>query len=309
MARIKTPTDPERRAGDAWVNNAVMSGEASDLRLAGTERSVVAAQYEDSSNLQSRVNVYAYLCPEQPLPNGVTFEDWVLDHLDWTGEESALDIGCGPGGFLSPLSLRAGRVMGFDLSLGMLARAMKRTPDCQAHLAVADIQALPLVSDSVDVVVAAFMLYHVPHLDRAIEELFRVLQSGGAILAVTNGPGDKAEIRQAWQEAGRRIVGQTFNVPHWSDNFNLDNGATVLGERFDVVAVDRTRGTFEFPEPGPVLAWVQSLRPGLEGGIEDATWMDVMGELRRVVAHEIEAQGTFAAGKDSGLVIARKRAT
>ena len=286
-----------------------MSGDANDPRLAGTEHSVVAAQYEDPSNLQSRVNVYAYLCPEHPLPKGMTFEDWVLDHLDWTGEESALDIGCGPGGFLSPISLRAGRVMGFDLSLGMLATAKKGTPDGRAHLAAADIQALPLVSDSVDVVVAAFMLYHVPHLDRALQELSRVLQSGGTILAVTNGPGDKAEIRQAWQEAGRRIIGQTFKVPHWSDNFNLDNGATVLGETFDVVAVDRTRGTFKFPDPGPVLAWVQSLRPGLEGGIEDATWPDVMDELRRVVAHEIEAHGTFAAGKDSGLVIARKRAT
>ena len=286
-----------------------MSADASDLRLAGTERSVVAAQYEDPSNLQSRVNVYAYLCPEHPLPKGTTFEDWVLDHLDWTGEESALDIGCGPGGFLSPLSLRAGRVMGFDLSLGMLARARRGTTDGQAQLAAADIQALPLVSDSVDVVVAAFMLYHVPHLDRALEELSRVLQSGGMILAVTNGPGDKAEIRQAWQEAGRRIIGKTFDVPHWSDNFNLDNGATVLGETFDVVAVDRTRGTFVFPDPGPVLTWVQSLRPGLEGEIEDETWTDVIGELRRVVAREIEAHGTFAARKDSGLVIGRKQAT
>jgi SAM-dependent methyltransferase len=286
-----------------------MSGDASDQRLAGTERSVVSAQYEDPSHLQSRVNVYAYLCPEHPLPKGTTFEDWILDHLDWTGEELALDIGCGPGGFLSPLSLRAGRVMGFDLSLGMLARARKGTPHGQAHLAAADIQALPLVSDSLDVVVAAFMLYHVPHLDRALRELSRVLQSGGTILAVTNGPGDKAEIRQAWQEAGRRIIGQTFTAPHWSDNFNLDNGAAVLGETFDVVTVDRTRGTFEFPDPGPVLAWVQSLRPGLEDEMEDATWTDVMGELRRVVAHEIEAHGTFVAGKDSGLVIARKRAT
>ena len=291
------------------MNNAVMSGDASDLRLAGTERSVVAAQYEDPSNLQSRVSVYAYLCPEHPLPEGMTFEDWVLDHLDWTGEESALDIGCGPGGFLSPISLRAGRVMGLDLSPGMLARARKAAPNGHAQLAAADIQALPLVSDSVDVVVAAFMLYHVPHLDRALQELSRVLRSGGMILAVTNGLGDKAEIRQAWQEAGRRIVGHTFKVPHWSDNFNLDSGASVLGKAFDVVAVDRTRGTFRFPDPEPVLAWVQSLRPGLEDEIEDATWRDVMSELRRIVVHQIEAHGTFAAGKDSGLVIARKRAS
>ena len=98
------------------MNNVAVSGDAIDLRLTGTDRSVVAAQYEDPSNLQSRVNVYAYLFPEHPLPKGVTFEDWVLDHLDWTGEESALDIGCGPGGFLPPISLRAGRVIGFDLS-------------------------------------------------------------------------------------------------------------------------------------------------------------------------------------------------
>jgi SAM-dependent methyltransferase len=286
-----------------------MSGDASDLRLTGTERSVVAAQYEDPSNLQSRVNVYAYLCPEHPLPVGVTFEDWVLDHLDWTGEESALDIGCGPGGFLSPISLRAGRVIGIDLSSGMLATARENASNGRAHLAAADIETLPLVADSVDVVIAAFMLYHVPHLDLALEELSRVLHNDGAILAVTNGPADKAEIRQAWEEAGRRIIGPTFKVPRWLDNFNLDNGPTVLGELFDVVAVDRTKGTFQFPDPGPVLAWVQSLRSGLEGEIEDATWTDVLGELRRAVAHEIEAHGTFAAGKDSGLVIARKRAT
>ena len=210
------------------------------------EPSVLSSQRSTKTHrtCKAAVNVYGYLCPEHALPRGMTFEDWVLDHLEWTGEESALDIGCGPGGFLSPISLRAARVMGFDLSLGMLATAKKGTPDGRAQLAAADVQALPLISDSVDVVVAAFMLYHVPHLDRALQELSRVLQGGGTILAVTNGPGDKAEIRQAWQDAGRRVIGHSFKVPHWSDNFNLDNGATVLGETFDVVDVDRNRGTF-----------------------------------------------------------------
>jgi SAM-dependent methyltransferase len=286
-----------------------MPDDSSDPRLAGTERSVVTAQYGDPSNLQRRVSLYAYLRPENPLPKGSTFEDWILDHLEWTGEESVIDIGCGPGHFLSPISLRAGRVIGIDLSLGMLAKARAIAPDGRAHLAAADIETLPLVTDSVDVVLAAFMLYHVPHLNLALEELSRVLHSNGAILAVTNGPGDKAEIRQAWKDAGRRVMGVAFEVPRWLDNFNLDNGPTVLGELFDVVAVDRTKGTFQFPDPGPVLAWVQSLRPGFGARIDDATWASLMGELRRIVALEIEAHGTFAAGKDSGLVIARTRVT
>lgn len=286
-----------------------MSGDAHEMRLLGTERSVVTAQYGDPSNLQSRVNMYAYLRPENPLPDGTTFEDWVLDHLDWTGEESVVDIGCGPGNFLSPISLRAGRVIGIDLSPGMLARAREIAPHGRANLAAADIETLPLVADSVDVVIAAFMLYHVPHLDLALEELSRVLHNDGAILAVTNGPGDKAEIRQAWEEAGRRVIGSTFKVPRWLDNFNLDNGPTVLGELFDVVTVDRTRGIFQFPDPGPVLSWVQSLRPGFDAGIDDTMWAAVMRELHRLVALEIETHGTFAAGKDSGVVVARSRAT
>lgn len=285
-----------------------MHDESTDRRLAGTERSVVSAQYRDPSNLQSRVNVYAYLHPEHPLPTGTTFEDWVLNHLNWTGEESVIDIGCGPGHFLSPISLRAEKVIGIDLSLGMLARARETAPDVQAHLAVADIESLPLVANSFDVVVAAFMLYHVPHLDLALEELSRVLRNDGAILAVTNGSADKAEIRQAWKEAGRRVMGPTFEVPRWLENFNLDNGPAVLGELFDVVAVDRTTGTFRFPDPGPVLTWVQSFRCDY-GRVDDATWAAVMEELRRIVALDIEAHGAFAAGKDSGLVIARTWAT
>jgi SAM-dependent methyltransferase len=286
-----------------------MPHDSSDPRLAGTEHSVVAAQYGDPTNLQNRVNMYAYLHPERPLPKGTAFEDWILDHLEWTGDELVVDIGCGPGHFLSPISLRARQVIGIDLSSGMLAKASESAPDDRARLVVADIETLPLEANSVDVVVAAFMLYHVPHLDLALEELSRVLRSDGAILAVTNGPLDKAEIRQAWEQAGRRVIGPTFEVPRWSDNFNLDNGPTVLGELFEVVAVDRTKGTFQFPDPGPVLSWVQSLRPGFDVRIDDATWTALMDELRRIVALEIEAHGTFDAGKDSGLVIARTRAT
>ena len=85
-----------------------MSGRCQRPAIGGTERSIVAAQYEDPSNLQNRVNLYAYLCPEHLLPKDVTFEDWVLDHLDWTGEESVLDIGCGPEG-LSLTDLHEGR--------------------------------------------------------------------------------------------------------------------------------------------------------------------------------------------------------
>lgn len=285
-----------------------MSDGIHDPRLAGTERSVVTAQYGDPCHLQSRVNIYAYLHPENPLPVGTRFEDWVLDHREWTGEECVVDVGCGPGHFLSPIAARAGWVIGFDLSLGMLAKAREHLHDGRVDVAVADSEQMPVATDSVDVVLAAFMLYHVPHLGLALDELNRVLHTGGTVLAVTNGPTDKAEIKQAWREAGRRIVRPTFDIPHWLDNSDLENGRILLGERFEVVAVDRTTGTFQIPDAGPVVSWVHSFRPGLVDGIDDVTWAAVMDELCRIVELEIESRGTFSAGKDSGLLIARSQA-
>ena len=46
-----------------------------------------------------------------------------------------------------------------------------------------------------DTVVAAWMLYHVPDLDRALAEIARVLAPGGALVAVTNSVDHIAELR------------------------------------------------------------------------------------------------------------------
>jgi SAM-dependent methyltransferase len=184
-----------------------MPTDGADLNSTGTERSALAAQYKDPGNLHDRVSVYAYLDPEQPLPAGVTFEEWVLDHHRWTGNETTIDVGCGPGGYFAALDKRSVRTIGLDLSPGMVSSALHHNSATHVQAAVADIQMLPVKSGVVDVVVAAFMLYHVPDLHQALREVRRVLRAGGSLLAVTNGPGDKQEIRDHWERAGRRVLG------------------------------------------------------------------------------------------------------
>jgi SAM-dependent methyltransferase len=220
-----------------------MPSDAADLSTSGTERSALATQYKDPTNLQERVSVYAYLQPEQPLPAGMTFEEWMLDHYEWSGTETAIDVGCGPGGYLGPLHDRSALAIGLDLSPGMAASAIRNNSTIETRVAVADIEMLPLRSGVVDVVVAAFMLYHVPNLRRGLSEIRRVLRPGGVFLAATNGIGDKREIRECWQSAGCRVVGPAFEVPRWGERFNLDEGPEVLDGLFEVAEVDRTRGT------------------------------------------------------------------
>ena len=73
-------------------------------------------------------------------------------------------------------------IVALDQSARMVALAAARGVDAR----VGDVQELPFADESFDVAVAAWMLYHVPDLDRALAELARVLVRGGRLVAVTN---------------------------------------------------------------------------------------------------------------------------
>ena len=63
-----------------------------------------------------------------------------------------------------------------------------------------DVEALPFADAEFDVAIAAWMLYHVPDLDRGLRELARVLRPGGRLVAVTNGVD---HLQELWELARR----------------------------------------------------------------------------------------------------------
>ena len=73
-------------------------------------------------------------------------------------------------------------VVALDVSERMVELARARGVDAR----VGDVQELPFADASFDTVVAAWMLYHVPDLDRGLAEIARVLAPGGRLVAVTN---------------------------------------------------------------------------------------------------------------------------
>jgi len=74
----------------------------------------------------------------------------------------ALDAACGTGRFAELLATHGHQVIGVDTSPDMLAHARRRVPNGEFHLAALD--QLPLADESVDVIVCALALVHVPDL-------------------------------------------------------------------------------------------------------------------------------------------------
>lgn len=105
----------------------------------------------------------------------------VLDAAGDVRGRAALDVGTGSGVLADELSRRGARVVGSDLSQGMLRRAARKRPPA----VVADVRALPFGEGRFDLVTASFVLNHLDDPVRGLRELRRVLRPGGTLLATT----------------------------------------------------------------------------------------------------------------------------
>jgi SAM-dependent methyltransferase len=92
----------------------------------------------------------------------------------------ALDAACGTGRHAAYLAGLGHAVIGVDSSPGMLASAREKVP--QGEFIEGDLGKLPLADDSVDLVVCAIALVHVPALDGPFAEFARVLRPGGHLV-------------------------------------------------------------------------------------------------------------------------------
>jgi ubiquinone/menaquinone biosynthesis C-methylase UbiE len=86
-------------------------------------------------------------------------------------------------------------------------------------------------------VIAAWMLYHVPDLDRGLAEIWRVLRPGGRLLAVTN---SERHLEVLWQLVG---------IDRLALSFSSENGRAILERHFTTVEQCDVEGVVSFADP------------------------------------------------------------
>jgi SAM-dependent methyltransferase len=102
---------------------------------------------------------------------------------------------------------------------------------------VGDAQALPFGDDEFDCAVAAWMLYHVLDLHKALRELRRVLRPAGRLVAATSSERNLGEL---WELVGER------GAP--SGGFSAESAERALLRHFTNVERRDVRGTVTFPD-------------------------------------------------------------
>jgi len=205
-----------------------------------TDPDGVREQYATEANLEARRSLYA--SAEGPDPREVAFRA-----IAEVAPARVLEVGGGPGELAERIATELGaEIVMVDISERMVELARQRGVDAR----VGDVQDLPFADESFDCTVAAWMLFHVPHLDRGLAELARVLRAGGRLVAVTNANEHLAELRA--------IAGTAA----WARTFSRENGAEFLGRHFVRVERRDADGWVTIADEDSVRAYVASLGPG-----------------------------------------------
>jgi SAM-dependent methyltransferase len=242
-------------------------------------------QYKTDANLATRQSIYAYQHPRIDLAARV------LDLAAPVPSGTVVDVGCGNGMYLAELTRRgfSGRVLGVDLSFGMLAAARDRlaapgpaggpagehvpteqhgstgqhdgstgqhgpTGPSASRIALAngDATALPVADNAADLAFAMHMLYHVPDPAEALRELRRVTRPGGRVVIVLNGAGHLRELRAAVAAARGEATAARERV-------RLDDGESMARSLFPRVARHDFTAELRVPGPEPIADYVRSL--------------------------------------------------
>lgn len=212
--------------------------------MSGTwnDPSYVRAQYATETGLEARRAAYAAAV-------GPDARDVAVAAISEVTPQSVLEVGPGPGELSERLLKELGvTVVAVDTSERMVELARSRGVDAR----LGDVQSLDLPAESFDCAVAAWMLYHVPDLDRALGEIARVLRPGGRLVAVTNAVDHLLEV---WQ------LGGAEHLPPLT--FGAENGKEVLSRHFARVEQRGVEGTTTFPNASAVRAYLGSFERGI----------------------------------------------
>ena len=200
----------------------------------------VRAQYATEANLASRSSLYSETA-------GPFAGDVALAAIGEVRPGRVLEVGCGTGWFAARVRDELGaEVVALDQSERMVELARSRGLDAR----VGDVQEPPFSDGVFDCVVANWMLYHVPDLDRGLREIRRVLDPGGRLVAITNGSDHLLEL---WE-----LVGGTESLQGRELTFSAENGEESLRRHFARVQVRDARGTVRISDRAAVVSYLGS---------------------------------------------------
>lgn len=239
----------------------------------------VKRQYNVSNHLQTRIDTHTHYEEKH-----VDLDKIVIEHLHLQGDENILEVGCASGKFLSLLQTNGhkGPLTGFDQSEAMLAEAAKINNLIEWKRG--DASKLPFETNCYDLIIARHMLYHVKDVEKTIQGFYKVIRSGGTLLATTN---SKVSLPRIVEMCNNML--DAFDLPKTSpavSPFCLENGKEIVASAFQTVEETVIHNALVFDHATPIVNYISSMFPSLN--IPDNMYLQA--EMKEWLTEEINKE-------------------
>lgn len=180
----------------------------------------VEKQYQTAENLNIRIAIH-----QRYSTNRQGFGSWIFEQYKFFEGSTILELGCGNGGIwkenLTKLPENCSLTLS-DLSKDMLENAKRNLSGADfIDFQVIDIQSIPYPDNSFDIVIANMMLYHVPNLEKALQEVRRILKPDGVFYCATYGENGIIDILE-------QQFSDLIDYHKQDKVFTLQNGTEIL---------------------------------------------------------------------------------
>lgn len=166
----------------------------------------------------------------------------VIELVKATSPNSVLDIATGTGDLaISMTETNASRIVGLDISEGMLSIGRKKIKDKgltgKIEMIQADSEALPFEDNSFDAITVAFGIRNFEHLNKGLAEIYRVLKPKGIFVILETSVPTKFPFKQGYFFHTRMIlplIGKLFSKDKVAYSYLSESAASFpYGEKLN----------------------------------------------------------------------------
>ena len=260
-----------------------------------------SSQYKNAKNLSARFALYDFSYPK------INFYDEALKSLKLKGSEKILELGCGDGKVLVNLKKNGhtGSLVGSDLSKGMYSESVKicKKEKLPIEFIEASADKLPFEDNSFDVILAFFMIYHMPNIDLALKEWNRVLKPNGKLL-VAIGSEKNLSNRKKLTVPMKEKAGVTKK--RFIDSISFESGPKMLKKYFSIKKKKLLEYDLRIPDGSFIIDAIESTKEFYEPKVKESIWKSCMNDIKKKVQTEIKSKGYFHDVAKRGFYICEK---
>lgn len=260
------------------------------IKMSNDDSNIIE-HYKNAKNLNVRISLH-----DKYSQNKQGWFPWLFEQIDFSHINKLLEVGCGNGKLWknNKINLRNREIFLSDSSQGMVDE-VRKTLGNDFNCMVFDCEKIPFKDNYFDAVIANHVLFYVYDINKALEEIRRVLNLLGVFYCSTYGSNHMKEINDIVQKFDSRII---LSQTKLYDVFGLENGLDILRPYFKNIKMKRYDDCLVVDKSKPIIDYIMSCH-----GNQNEIIGPNLNKFREFVDSIIQEKGYIRITKDAGIFV------